>query len=225
MRTKICFGFLNVLAAALVALSCSTNARRNNPSLSQDRPSNSPSAPSVPTPISPIRKVDFDNILYPNFPDYSDPDGRKKKYVTLKPGEGGPNFVNYGDITGDGIEEAMVALGIDNRGSAIPDYVYIFTIESGKPKLIWDFETGDRADGGLRNVYAENGQLVIELFGKDRVIGGQLYRGEEGLCCPSSFTRTRYRWTGKRFEQLSKEVLKNPKGDANPVMPEYASKK
>lgn len=224
MRTNICFGFLNVLAAALVALSCSTSARRNNLSVSQDRPPNSPSAVSAPTPISPIRAVDFDNISYPNFPDYSDPNGRKKKYVTLKPGEGGPNFVNYGDITGDGIEEAMVALGIDNHGSAIPDYMYIFTIESGKPKLIWEFETGDRADGGLRNVYAENGQLVIELFGKDRVIGGQLYRGEEGLCCPSSFTRARYKWTGKRFELVSKETLSNPRGDANVIMPLYVGK-
>jgi hypothetical protein len=177
---------------------------------------------STPTPASPIRSVDFDNISYPNFPDYSDPDGRKKKYVTLKPGEGGPNFINYGDITGDGDEDAMVALGIDNHGSAIPDYVYIFTMEKGKAKLIWDFETGDRADGGLRNVYADNGQLVIELFGKDRVIGGQLYRGEEGLCCPSSFTRTRYRWTGKHFEEVSRAVLKNPSSDANPVMPEYS---
>ncbi len=123
-------------------------------------------------------------------------------------------------ITGDGDEGAMVGLGINNNGSAIPDYVYLFTMEKGKVKLIWDFETGDRADGGLRNVYAENGQLVIELFGKDRVIGGQLYRGEEGLCCPGSFTRARYKWTGKRFEQTSTEVLNNPSGNANPVMPE-----
>ncbi len=206
------------------AFSCLTSARRNDPSASQNRSSNVP-APSAPTPDSPIRSIDFDNISYPNFPDYSDRSGRKKKYITLKPGEGGPNFINYGDITGDGIEEAMVALGIDNHGSAIPDYVYIFAIENGKLKLIWDFETGDRADGGLRNVYAENGQLVIELFGKDRVIGGQLYRGEEGLCCPSLFTRTRYTWTGKRFEQTGTEVLKNPSGGANPVMPEYAPKK
>src|SRR5258708_28662446 len=86
---------------ALVALSCSTNARRNELSVSQDRSSNSPAASSAPTPISPICSVDFDNISYPNFPDYSDPNGRKKKYVTLRPGEGGPNFINYGDITGD----------------------------------------------------------------------------------------------------------------------------
>jgi hypothetical protein len=168
--------------------------------------------------------VAFDNITYPNFPDYGHPDGREKKYITLKPGEGGPNFLNYGDVTGDGNEEAMVALGIDNRGSAIPDYVYIFAVEKGKPKLIWDFETGDRADGGLRNVYAENGQLVIELFGKDRFIGGQLYRGDEGLCCPSSFTRTRYKWTGKHFEVVSKEIFESLSRDANPVMPHYAPK-
>jgi hypothetical protein len=223
MNTKTSLGFLSILGAVLIAVSCSTSARRDDSSASQNRPSDVP-ALSAPTPVSPIRAVDLDNISYPNFPDYSDPNGRKKKYITLKPGEGGPNFINYGDITGDGIEEAMVALGIDNHGSAIPDYVYIFTLENGKLKLIWDFETGDRADGGLRNVYADNRQLVIELFGKDRVIGGQLYRGEEGLCCPSLFTRTTYRWTGKRFEQTSKEVLKNPSGDANPVMPQYAPK-
>src|SRR2546425_1142334 len=122
-----------------------------------------------------------------------------------------PYTTLFRSITGDGDEDAMVALGIDNHGSAIPDYVYIFTIEKGKAKLIWDFETGDRADGGLRNVYADNGQLVIELFGKDRVIGGQLYTGEEGLCCPSSFTRTRYKWTGKHFEEVGRETLDNPR--------------
>jgi hypothetical protein len=209
MTTKTNFGFLSIFAAVLAALSCSTGARQNDLSASQNRPSNVP-ALSAPTPVSAIRAVDFDNISYPHFPDYSDPNGRKKKYVTLEPGEGGPNFINYGDITGDGIEEAIVALGIDNHGSAIPYYVYVFAVENGKPKLIWDFETGDRADGGLRNVYADNAQLVIELFGKDRVIGGQLYRGEEGLCCPGSFTHTRYKWTGQRFEEISRGVFENP---------------
>jgi hypothetical protein len=212
-----------LIVLALFVICCSTNAKRS------ERIANNHEANILPiqahTPTSAIRSIDFDNISYPNFPDYSDPNGRAKKFVTLKPGEGGPNFINFGDITGDGVEDAMVALGIDNHGSAIPDYVYIFMMEDGKLKLIWDFETGDRADGGLRNVYSENGQLIIELFGRDRVIGGQLYRGEEGLCCPSSFTRTRYRWTGKHFEQISKEVLSNPSGGANPVMPHYDPKK
>jgi hypothetical protein len=218
---------LAIFGAALLAVSCSIGESHNGPSRLQDKVSPTPAAGAQPslsptsTTNSPIRLVDFDNTAYPNFPDYS---GSKKRRITLMPGKGGPWHINYGDITGDGAEEAMVVLGIESRGSAIPKYVYIFTMEKGRPKLIWDFETGDRADGGLRQIAAENGQLVIELFGKDRVIGGQLYRGEEGLCCPSSFTSARYRWTAKRFELISKETLSNPRGDANAIMPRYVPK-
>lgn len=147
---------------ALLTICCATPDTSSR-SLQLPRASITPE-PS-PTLESPIRLVDFDNLAYPNFPDYS---GDQKRRITLEPGEGGPNFINYGDVTGDGSDDAMVALGIAVRGSAVPEYVYIFTLEKAKPKLIWDFETGDRVDGGLRNVYAENGHLVIELFGKDR---------------------------------------------------------
>jgi hypothetical protein len=169
---------------------------------------------------SQIRLVDFNKVTYVNFPDYS---RSKPKHITLKAGEGKPSYVNYGDITGDKMEEAIVVLSIDNRGSAIQYYVYVFTEENQKLKLLWDFEAGDRADGGLRQIYAENGQLVIELFGKDRIVGGELYKGDEGLCCPSSFTRTWYHWTGKEFQQISKEVLANPKGNASPLMSPYSA--
>jgi len=211
LRLKLLVSF-----TALLMVCCSKGETSSH---SFSTPAASPTPQSSVTSRSTIRSVDFDNLPYPNFPDYSGPE---KKRMTLKAGEGGPNFINYGDVTGDGIEDAMVALESPTRGSAVVDYVYIFTIENGKPQLVWDFETGDRADGGLRNVYPENGHLVIELFGKGRVIGGQLYRGDEGLCCPSSITRTRYKWTGKRFEEISREVLENPTRDANPVMPQYS---
>lgn len=166
-----------------------------------------------------IRSTDFANIRYPNLPDYS---GSEKKRVTLKPGEATPSHLSYGDVTGDGEEDAIVVLPIENSGSAIPYYVYIFTMEKEHPKIMWGFETGDRADGGLRRVYAENGKLVIELYGKDRVIGGELYREDEGLCCPSVFTRAYYKWTGEKFQQQSKvEVLRNPEGNAIVLMPEF----
>jgi hypothetical protein len=116
----------------------------------------------------------------------------------------------------------MMMLGIENRGSAIPEIVYIFTLATGRPKLLWSFETGDRADGGFRNVYADRGELVIELYGKDRIIGSNLYRGEEGLCCPSSFTRARYEWRGNRFHlKGTPEVLPNDQGGAAPLMRDY----
>jgi hypothetical protein len=212
------------LAIVLLTLSCS-RAQIRSPA-SQQTTAIAPDAPKAqptpsPTPIQPIRLVDFNNVAFPHYPVYVGDRG-KKKYVTLKPGDGGPALLNYADVTGDGFDEAIMLLGIENRGSAITEIIYIFTLDNGRPKLLWSFETGDRADGGFRNAYSDHGELVIELFGKDRIIGSNLYRGEEGLCCPSSFTRTRYKWDGNQFRLTgTPEVLPNPHGDANAIMPYY----
>jgi hypothetical protein len=174
-----------------------------------------------PTPPEPIRLIDFNYVAFPNYPVYIG-DRVKKKYVTLKPGDGGPALLNYGDVTGDGAEEAMMMLGIETRGSAIPEIVYIFTLQNTRPKLLWSFETGDRADGGFRNAYADHGELVVELYGKNRVIGSNLYLDDEAACCPSSFTRARYRWDGIKFQLAgTPEVLPNPSHDGNSVMSYY----
>jgi hypothetical protein len=63
---------------------------------------------------------------------------------------------------------ALATLGWTTGDSAFPDLVYIYGLSRGKPKLLWTFETGDRAAGGYRNVCAENGQLVVELNTRTR---------------------------------------------------------
>lgn len=88
------------------------------------------------------------------------------------------------------------------RGSAIPYYVYVYGIHRDKPKLLWSFETGDRAQGGLRRVFAENGQLVLELYGKDTHLEGDLYAGSQAACCATYYTRSRYEWKGNRFRRV-----------------------
>jgi hypothetical protein len=222
------FKSLTMFGAALLAVSCSIGESHSGSSRLQDKVSPTPQATeqpsSSPTPTanSPIRLVDFDNTAYPNFPDYS---GSKKKRISLKPGEGGPNFINYGDITGDGAEEAMAVLGVGTRGSAIPYYVYIFTMDSGKPELIWDFETGDRADGGLRNIYSDHGDLVVELYGKGKVLATNLY-ADDGSSAqtpyPYYFTQTRYKWDGSRFKQNGAPVVFSDSTNyGSPVMPLY----
>jgi len=107
--------------------------------------------------------------------------------------------VKYGDVTGDGIEEAIVSLGIQTGGSATPGLVYIYTFQRNAPKLLWLRSTGDRADGGLRDVYAQNGQLMVELNSSV---------GSRGDCCPTHFIRTSYEWRGGRFRQKRKETLR-----------------
>jgi len=115
------------------------------------------------------------------------------------------------DATGDGIDEAVVILKIETSGAAIPQVVYIFTWKDGKPELIWPFRTGDRADGGLKDIRVENGSVIVELYGQDRFLLGQTETGkitgdEEQLCCPTFFTRTTYKWNGNTFQMQGKRL-------------------
>jgi hypothetical protein len=98
--------------------------------------------------------------------------------------------VLYGDVTGDGLEEAIVVLTMTTGGSAVPHWVYVYSPARAQPSLIWAFETGDRADEGLRKVSADKGDLLLELHDPE---------DSRGDCCPVLFTRARYRWAGARF--------------------------
>jgi hypothetical protein len=207
------------MLGVLIVAACSGLSSQSNTASIQQGPASSKSSVS-PEPSTirsgkpDIRSIDFEKVGYPNLPDYSD--DRVKRRRNLKPGEGKPHELVFGDVNNDGYEDAIAVLGIDSRGSATPEYVYVFTLENGKLKLIWDFETGDRADGGLKKIYAENGNLTVELYGRNRYIGAQFYGGDEPLCCPTWFTRSTYRWNGRQFEIVAKDTIPlNSSNDSN----------
>jgi hypothetical protein len=113
--------------------------------------------------------------------------------------------VKYGDLTGDGEAEAIVVLGVITGGLTNLNIVYIVKQEGTVPRIIWTFETGDKGDGGLKDISAQNGGLNLELYGKDRYI----FRQKETLkieedydtpvCCPKWFTKSTYKWNGRDF--------------------------
>jgi len=194
-------------------------------------PSESNTAKAQPT--SPIRQIDFENFIYPHLPT----DKCSMKNVRLIKGryDAPANIagthpavdcwsvalgkVTYGDVTADGEEEAFVQLYAELGGTEGAEDIYIYTLKGRNPKLLWKFATGDRAEGGLRRIAAEDGKLVVELFGVGTAIGKKLYGTEEtGACCPKHFTRTRYRWSGTRFQPEGRgEVFENPSGSSAPV--------
>ena len=105
----------------------------------------------------------------------------------------------------------MLRLRLSTSGWEKPQLVYIFTWKDGKPALIWPFRTGDRADGGLKDLRAENGNLVVELYGQDRFLLGGSETGKitddrEQLCCPTYLTRSYYKWNGKNFLMQGKRL-------------------
>ncbi len=169
-----------------------------------------------------VRSIDFRNFTYPGSTygesEYYSPE----EIFTLRDGTwGGPEYgmtlmtVSYGDVTGDGREEAILDFRQDNDGSAGLDSVYVYTLEDKRPKVLWVFTSGDRADGGLRRAYAVGGKLRVELYGKETLIEGSSATSSTetgvGLCCPKFFTRTSYEWASGRFRQSGPmEVLPDP---------------
>jgi len=161
-------------------------------------------------PGSSIHSVDFANFTYPWTAGLSVRGGTKTfrlrngKREEIRDTRGHVEeigvyleHVSYGDVTGDGIEDAIIFMSILTGASAMPGQVYIYTLRGKHPELLWHFSTGDRAEDGFRKVYADHGNLVVELNGPKRI--------GEGLCCPERFTRTRYQWRGGRFRQKGRK--------------------
>lgn len=166
---------------------------------------------------SPLGTFDFKNYSYPFPRGWHDTDSKEfilengKRPISKE--KTGISFVTtlFGDATGDGEDEAFVILKIETGGSAVPQIVYVFSWKDNQPELIWNFRTGDRADGGLKNIWAENGSVVIELYGQDRYILGdsetlKITGDEEQISFPTHFTKTRYKWNGSGFRLEGKRL-------------------
>jgi hypothetical protein len=162
--------------------------------------------------------VDFRNFTYDWLPaDCAAPRGVKS--VTLKDGEAEYNYppgetpdfaaisfvsLSYGDVTGDGVEDAVVILLIDGPGNPRPFGVLVYTIEGGSPKLLWSHTSGGGSMHGLRDAYARDGQLVIEEYNPvtGEVNGKKFYLGSA-----ETYTRVSYEWDGRDFQQARSEVF------------------
>jgi len=109
----------------------------------------------IPSPNGPalsVRSVDFSNMTYP----YTNGLRLSQKTFTLRDGifEETPSAVGmkldhlaFVDVTGDGIEEAILYFAVRTRGSTQPGCVYIYSMSGDQLALLWAFDTGDRADG------------------------------------------------------------------------------
>jgi hypothetical protein len=168
-------------------------------------------SPTVkPVSDSPIRKIDFKNFTFPWTEGLTSEDEKtfiiKNGGRKVKKDDMGVSLskVEYGDVTGDSDEEAILVFSVQTGGSAVPNMVHIYKIENKKPKMLWNFDTGDRAEGGFKKACAENGNLVVETFGDNKFEDDKWSfnlpkEGAGGLCCPTAFTKIVFKWNGEKF--------------------------
>lgn len=95
--------------------------------------------------------------------------------------------VTYGDVTGDGKDEAVILTNCNTGGTGQFSEGFVYTIRNGKPSLVARVPGGDRADGGLRSINVENGLLVVEYNDPEKAAGA---------CCPEGVVIQKMRVTG-----------------------------
>jgi hypothetical protein len=106
-------------------------------------------------------------------------------------------WVSYGDLDGDGVEEAIAALNYGTGGTANWDYLYVYKLERGQPKLVARMQTGSRGYGGLVRAFVRNNLLIVDFADPERRVGD---------CCSEGYIRVRYRWKdGLFFEEGTQE--------------------
>lgn len=156
-----------------------------------------------------IHSVDFKNFTYPAYCI-----GEKPESITVKNGEFSRDKqedghvdrlslnifdIAYGDLTGDGADEAVILSSCNTGGTGNFSEGYVYLMKAGKPALIARIPGGDRAYGGLRSTRVENGQLVVDSNDV----------GEEGgACCPQYVVTTRYRVAGGKLAAVGQPVKK-----------------
>jgi len=98
----------------------------------------------------------------------------------------------YGDLTGDGKPEAVVISVCNTGGTGNFSEGFVFALRNGKPVQIAVLPGGDRAYGGIREVWIENDELWVETNDPGEV---------GGACCPTLVVTSRYKLRdGKLFE-------------------------
>jgi hypothetical protein len=109
----------------------------------------------------------------------------------------------YGDVDGDGAEDAIVITVDNTGGTGMFDEAEVWAMRGGKPVQIAGIPGGDRGDGGLHAASAEPGGVRVERY--------QSGDGD-GACCPSKLSIEHWRWTGKdlALDEKRTETIDNP---------------
>lgn len=105
--------------------------------------------------------------------------------------------IQYGAIASMPREIALVVMTYHTGGTATWQYVYVISLQSGRPEVIAWIETGSRGRKGLQDLSIDHGELVL-------VVNDSANR--EGDCCSSGGITARYRWRDGSFQEVGPPV-------------------
>lgn len=148
-----------------------------------------------------IRSIDFQNFTYRAKCPYEITSIRVRGGVFERKQEMDEVYfkvmqVVYGDLTGDGRDEAIVTSFCSTQGTGRLTEGYVYTMRRGQPVQIASLAQGDRAFGGIVDVRFERGQLLVERYAPEEP--------GSGACCPKYIDTQAYRLSGRRLVKVGR---------------------
>ena len=107
--------------------------------------------------------------------------------------------VIYADLTGDGVDEAVVPI---SSGGTLGDVAFLVLALAGEGTRTLLNETPAGGSGGLA-VSVVDGQVVMTQ---------PIYGPDDPQCCPGALRKTTYAWDGATFAVQSVKTEQNPAG-------------
>ena len=101
--------------------------------------------------------------------------------------------ISYGDLNGDGKDEAVILTVCNTGGTGNFSEGFVYTMKAGTALMIADIPGGDRAEGGLRRAWVENGLLLVDANEATE---------DSGACCPQAAVITKYRVAAGKLAQV-----------------------
>lgn len=192
MRLKFVLLITLALAACTRPSPTTPQTHTAPPAAATETPQLTPAAPTRSAPLTSLRNADWPTVLR------NDPD-LERQVVSTTPGSGpGDLYVRYkaqdvagypelediayGDLNGDGSEEAVISL--HSGGTAGTVGLLIYTMTASGPRIV-----------AARSGY----KLRAQIEGGKLVLRNAVYAGWEPNCCPSSIQVTHYRLQGNNL--------------------------
>ncbi|TAK75590.1 MAG: hypothetical protein EPO16_08640 [Dehalococcoidia bacterium] len=111
-------------------------------------------------------------------------------------GEVEPKRVAYADLTGDGVEEALVV--VESGGTAGDLGAAVYRAAAGRVAVLAWIDRAGHIELRLPNVGPNSAFIAVEQG---------IYAPGDANCCPSRIRETALRWDGSAFVILSEQIL------------------
>lgn len=129
--------------------------------------------------------------------------------------------IAYGDLDGDGKDEAFVPLAANVCGGTMitDEALLVYTLKNGKAVKLPEFSyVDDGCKPGEKDCnFTRSPGVTVEYAAEEKALVVKNYYAAENdaSCCPSMFRRTWYKWNGRRFEVLKKSEIEKTESEEN----------